>query len=51
MTFPIKKIINPELFIDKMAALYKRDIRIRDGNNQSGWAVVLVDWGSNISGG
>jgi len=31
-TFPIKKRINTDLFIDRMAALYKVDGRIRGEN-------------------
>jgi len=47
MTFLIKKRIITELFIDKTAALYKVNIQIREGTNQSDWPVVLVDWGSS----
>jgi len=34
MTLPIKKIINTELFIDRMAALYVGWTRIRDKTNE-----------------
>jgi len=44
MTFPIKKRINTELFIDRMAALYKGETLIRVGTNAGDQLVVLVDW-------
>jgi len=45
VTFPINKRINTELFIDRTAALFIEETRIRDGANQGDEPVTLVDWG------
>jgi len=37
ITFPIKERINTELFIDKTAALYIVDGRIKEGVNHCYW--------------
>jgi len=44
MIFPIKKIINTELFIDRLAAIYIRKTRVRVGAKKEDRPVVLADW-------
>jgi len=43
MTFPIKKRINNELFIDRMAALYMGETPIRGVTNEGNQPVALAD--------
>jgi len=44
MTFIIKKRINTELFIDRMAVLYIGKTRMRVRGNEGDQPVALADW-------
>jgi len=44
MTFPIKKRINTELFIDRTAALNIKENWIREETSEGDQPVALVDW-------
>jgi len=49
MTFPIKKRINTEMFIDRTAALYIRETRIRAMTNRVIEKLALIDWRSEFT--
>jgi len=43
ITFPIKKRINAELFIDRMTILFKGETQIRVVTNEGDQSVALAD--------
>jgi len=44
VTFPIKKRIHTELFIDRTAALCIRETQVRVGTIEGDQSVALADW-------
>jgi len=44
MTFPIKKRINTEPFVNRKPALYVGEAQIRVGTNEGDQPVAQVDW-------